>query len=1389
MALQFGPQWLRDLSDAGSGTPTCSVKFKLADYRYGREEMLSLFSESSPPPDQVRKHLTIFSKDIQKPMTMMPLSEDEQRLISQGFNSTVVLRAAGRPSGPPLRVSRGGGTVDRGRGRGRGRGEGYNPRAMENGDIGYSRSTQDGWEHVGRKFERSFSRGYEETGSTKREFSRSSSDNWRDKRHEDEEDDDGASWRNSRWGPSSRSSWRDSREGGYDNDRRPSVGRRGFDHDSRGPRRVSESADNDVPEWVEDDIEDDPGTFDSKGVFVSTKENRHRDPRQEPSSANGNTKKREAAQRASDDPGNKPGRGSPADPGKTSYASSRPHNGLASTSSSGGEPDPQVEETPQAPPNPRTDSKRGGPDSVDVPILPSRTGYSKKGDGDSGFAFPTKEEVNGTRAPPGQYNVSHGPETHLVSAGQEAMGRAQQRSLPTVSEAENFSHVDKSLQSLVAEMAADTDSKTEDPGDVSEQGLPLTHENAHKWFYRDPQGEVQGPFSNEDMAQWFSAGYFTMSLIVKRGCDDSFKQLGELIKRYGRVPFLPGTPLPPLVTSSAPTEMIPNVPPLISPLAAGGLPTLVSGGIPGAQDPLVHQQLLLQQEYLKQTLLIRQLQMQALHQVQEQESFKGLTLDQQLHLAMQMTMQANPIAMQQIQQIQQQQLITQQQQQQQQQQHQQQQQQQQQKQNEQQRISPSTVPLESSNPGMSIPSSMPMSSGDSVNSRNSPLVSHPASSVEAGGDEGAAVWGLRQQQASVAGGGAGWSQPSSLWDVAPGAEGLSPAYQAQLEKLKKEREEARVKEERLRQETIEQKQAELRRQQEELEQQREQMRREKEELERQKQHELQKIEEARRQEEERLRQQEEERLRQQKEERLRRQQEEQQRQELERQRQEEEEERRRQEELMRQEEEKRREKELRKQEEKKKKEKKQVEEHKRHLEDLKKREEQRLIQEEMLRRQEQQRQEEERMRQEEAEQERLKEEAEKERLREEAEKEHLEAQRRQQTELLRQQESLRRLQQAQREKLANIQLPAASNWAAHQSAQANPVQSRSLMEIQAEEAKREQEREKEKQHQMQQQQERSVMMSQQNQQKSWATHASQNAPKGPSLLDIQQQEQEISRKSNKEKNQSSYQAKLSLNSASTWSSAAATQSMWSAQAWDSAVGGGTASSIWEQPAPTGRGGGNTGSSNKKSVIKESGEFPALRTPAQSGGNKSSGKANKSKNSGSKHKKEEETVQKLFQTSQKQDSFSEWVNQRVAQFSAPIDVPTFVSFIVEVDNPEDVKDYMKTYLGDTKESRDFARQFIEKRSSFRNQARLEKQQEEDSIWGPAPAVNPYNPGRGGGSNSGNAPSNMDGGEGGSGKSKNRKKKQKMQKLDGSVLGFTVHSDSNRKNAAGELESVQ
>ena len=73
------------------------------------------------------------------------------------------------------------------------------------------------------------------------------------------------------------------------------------------------------------------------------------------------------------------------------------------------------------------------------------------------------------------------------------------------------------------------------------------------WFYRDPQGTVQGPFSSNEMYDWFVNGYFNIDLLVRRGCDTSFKKLGDLYQACGRVPFLT-----PSSTSSSYNNMAPN---------------------------------------------------------------------------------------------------------------------------------------------------------------------------------------------------------------------------------------------------------------------------------------------------------------------------------------------------------------------------------------------------------------------------------------------------------------------------------------------------------------------------------------------------------------------------------------------------------------------------------------------------------------------------------------------------------------------------------------------------------------------------------------------------------------------------------------------------------------
>jgi hypothetical protein len=62
------------------------------------------------------------------------------------------------------------------------------------------------------------------------------------------------------------------------------------------------------------------------------------------------------------------------------------------------------------------------------------------------------------------------------------------------------------------------------------------------WFYLDPQGNVQGAFSREDMREWQSSGYFAATLMLRRTVDQRFVPLGDMAKLYGRNPFEPAAP-------------------------------------------------------------------------------------------------------------------------------------------------------------------------------------------------------------------------------------------------------------------------------------------------------------------------------------------------------------------------------------------------------------------------------------------------------------------------------------------------------------------------------------------------------------------------------------------------------------------------------------------------------------------------------------------------------------------------------------------------------------------------------------------------------------------------------------------------------------------------------
>ncbi|XP_061162750.1 GRB10-interacting GYF protein 2-like [Saccostrea echinata] len=822
--LKFGPEWLRALSDGNNvGTPPPSPgfgKYKLAEHRYGREEMLALFNPDIDPPEDLKKLIPVYVEKKQEPLALVPLSEEEQRILSQSVNSVAVLRMFGRGGPPGIRGARGGGP-DRGRGRGRGRGD-YMQRGMsyEETGGGFGRpptlNRNDGWEEVGAK--RNYNTARYDDGSggpPKREFNRSlSSENWRDRGGNEDEEDEG-DWRRaggSKW--NTRGSWRDpSTRGGFDADRRQNgIHRGGFDRGGRSYQRsrTSESWDDDeiLPEWSmpdSDDVEE-VGTFDSSGAFVSTK----------PEDLNNKEKDNQQKEVTAKSP--------PPDTKDSGKVESKQHSKEETSKYS----DKVEEKVPSKKQDKVTENK-----TVISNINPQHNKKAEK---------PKKEELKKQDKSEQQNSAQNSVGDIKKQSATLAVGSAQsaktekkseekerdQQPAPkkkgvTVSEVEReaLDRLQDTAENMVlSAMTAEEEEKeiksspipptvpqsTPSMPQVSPSiAVPMDHENAQKWFYRDPQGDTQGPFASNEMAEWFSAGYFTMDLYVRRGCDDKFSPLGELIKRWGRVPFLPGPAAPPLL----------NAPPTSQ-------PSLEQLHLQQQQEQLkaLHAQYLLQQQVMHQQLL-RQFQMQQIQQimqhVQENSQYKNLSPAQQKQIAMQLLMkQTTPVMLPM-----------------------------------QPKLSPRSPPTEVA---ASLADHPPTSSSHPSFHRS---MSQPSDlPVEDG-----SIWGGVQPVPTGA-------NPNSVWDVNPHSRSTPDLEQ---ERVRREKEEELLRkkreEEAKREQEYLKKQEELLKQQMEIQREKEEMERKREEL---KLLELQKIEEARRKEEEaRRRQEEEERLKQQREEELR----------------------------------------------------------------------------------------------------------------------------------------------------------------------------------------------------------------------------------------------------------------------------------------------------------------------------------------------------------------------------------------------------------------------------------------------------------------------------------------------------------------------------------------
>ncbi|XP_033168031.1 GIGYF family protein CG11148 [Drosophila mauritiana] len=151
-----------------------------------------------------------------------------------------------------------------------------------------------------------------------------------------------------------------------------------------------------------------------------------------------------------------------------------------------------------------------------------------------------------------------------------------------------------------------------------------------------------------------------------------------------------------------------------------------------------------------------------------------------------------------------------------------------------------------------------------------------------------------------------------------------------------------------------------------------------------------------------------------------------------------------------------------------------------------------------------------------------------------------------------------------------------------------------------------------------------------------------------------------------------------------------------------------------------------------------------------------------KSSAKSHVQQSSTDQAISKVNEYENEFTSWCIKSLDNMSAKVDVPTFVAFLQDLEAPYEVKDYVRIYLGDGKDSLDFAKQFLERRSKYKSLQRAQNAHNDD-MCKPAPAITP------------SANDYADS------KSKQKKmKKNKMTKMDARILGFSVTAAEGRIN---------
>jgi len=235
----------------------------------------------------------------------------------------------------------------------------------------------------------------------------------------------------------------------------------------------------------------------------------------------------------------------------------------------------------------------------------------------------------------------------------------------------------------------------------------------------------------------------------------------------------------------------------------------------------------------------------------------------------------------------------------------------------------------------------------------------------------------------------------------------------------------------------------------------------------------------------------------------------------------------------------------------------------------------------------------------------------------------------------------------------------------------------------------------------------------------WATAAAPAGGKVKSLAEIQAEEARVEKERQDRENaaRSVRSQQAGASSGSIWGGGTKANMSWA---------GKIAANTPTPPAARANGNqwANSNGQSTAAVVAPAGFWdPVL--PEQSVINQQQQQPSKKSNNKNKKKKveEEQKVKQIFNEKQKpKNDFEDWCSKALQGLQAQVDIPTFLGFLMDIESPYEVHDYVKSYVGEGKAQKKFAMDYLERRSRWKNSLKSGAKYEDD-LTTPANALTP------------------------------------------------------------------